>query len=65
MRCTTLTPVPNSRAVLRIPLPHVNDARIAASLVASILARPIGLPLFVPLTRALAIPASEAAGVHA
>jgi hypothetical protein len=52
-----LAPVPHSRAVLRIPLRFASDARVAASLVASILARPMGLPLFVPTMRALAMPA--------
>jgi hypothetical protein len=57
IRCTTLLPVPFSRAVLSIPLPLASAVRIAASFIASILARPIGLPLFVPTTRARAIPA--------
>src|ERR1700730_9001131 len=57
IRCTTLVPVLHSRAVLRMPFPLASAVRIAASLVASILARPIGLPLLVPLSRALASPA--------
>ena len=57
IRCTTLVPVLNSRAVLRTPLPLASAARIAASVVASILARPIGFPLLVPFSRALASPA--------
>ena len=52
IRCTTLVPVLNSRAVLRMPLPLASAARIAASFVASILARPIGFPLLVPFSRA-------------
>ena len=57
IRCTTLVPVRHSRAVLRMPLPLASAERIAASFVAPILARPIGLPLLVPLSRALASPA--------
>src|SRR5262249_27846994 len=57
IRCTTLVPVLNSRAALRMPLPLASAARIAASFVASILARPIGFPLLVPFSRALASPA--------
>ena len=45
------------RAVLRIPLPLASAERIAASFVAAIRARPIGLPLVVPWSRALASPA--------
>src|SRR6516162_3005136 len=57
IRCTTLVPVLHSRAVLRMPLPFASAARIAASFVTSILARPIGFPLLVPFSRALASPA--------
>jgi hypothetical protein len=42
---------------LRMPLPFASATRIAASFVASILARPIGLPLLVPFSRALTSPA--------
>jgi hypothetical protein len=57
IRWTPLLPVPHSRAVLRMPLPLASAERIAASLRGSILARPIGLPLLVPFSRALASPA--------
>jgi hypothetical protein len=54
IRWTTLVPVLHSRAVLRIPLPLASAVRIAASFAAPILARPIGLPLLVPLSREVA-----------
>ena len=56
IRCTTLVPVPHSRAVLRMPLPLPSAERIAASFDVLILARPIGLPLLVPFSRALVSP---------
>jgi hypothetical protein len=58
IRCTTLLPVPNSRATLRMPLPLASAARMASSLDGAILALPIGLPLLVPCARALAMPAA-------
>src|SRR6516225_11100636 len=57
IRCTALVPVPHSRAVVRMPLPLASAVRIAASFVVPILARPIGLPLLVPFSRALTSPA--------
>jgi hypothetical protein len=53
IRCTTLLPVPNSRATFKMPLPLASAALIAGSLAGSILALPIGLPLLVPCARAL------------
>jgi hypothetical protein len=40
IRCTTLLPVPHSRAVLRIPLPLASAVRIAASFLHRIDPRP-------------------------
>src|SRR5580700_9928786 len=57
IRCTIPAPTPHSRAVLWMPLPAARDARIASSTFALVRARPIGLPLFVTVLRALAIPA--------
>jgi hypothetical protein len=53
-RCTVLDPTRHSRAVLRIPFPLASRARIASSVFGSIRARPIGFPLLVPFSRALA-----------
>jgi len=56
-RCTVLDPTRHSRAVFNIPLPLASEARIASSIFGSTRARPIGLPLLVPFSRALAMPA--------
>src|SRR6516162_974479 len=57
IRCTVPVPTLHSRAVLRMPVPLASSARMTASFLLSIHGRPIGLPLWVPLIRALAIPA--------
>ncbi len=46
-----LLPVPSSRATFNTPLPLASAARIAASFCGLTLARPIGLPLLVPVAR--------------
>ncbi len=46
-----LLPVPSSRATFNTPLPLASAARIAASFSGLTLARPIGLPLLVPVAR--------------
>jgi len=56
--CTTPTPTLCLVAILWMPcLPCCRAFAIAASILAGIRGRPIGLPLLVPLSRARAMPA--------
>ena len=55
----TPVPTPAIFAARAMPMPSASSARTAASFSWLTRARPMGLPLFVPLTRGLAIPAFD------